>query len=84
MKLKVELSVEEIEQALKRYVAHKVTIAGYRPDDVQFVYDGQEGLDDYVYQQIDGAFVVLELSEPELKLIPASAETLAPEGWRSV
>lgn len=84
MKVKVELSVDEIEKALKQYVAHKITIAGYRPDDVQFIYDGQEDPDEYVHQQIEGAFVVLELTEPNLKLIPASVESLAPEGWRSV
>lgn len=82
MRLKIELTVDEIEEALKRYVADKITIAEYRPGDVQFIYDGQEDPGEYVAQTIDGAFVVLEHSK--LKLLPSSEEVLAPEGWRSV
>jgi hypothetical protein len=82
VRLKIELSVDEIQEALKRYVADKITIAEYRPGDVQFVYDGQEDPDEYIAQTIDGAFVTLERSN--LKLLTPVEEPMAPEGWRSV
>jgi hypothetical protein len=79
MQLKVELTVEEIEEALKKYVEQKITIAGYKTERVDFIYEGLD--DDYVNQPIEGAFVTLD---KPVALLSPSAEPLAPEGWRVV